>query len=231
MPSAVISLSKIDIWVDLVVLLHWENFKKSYSAVHRQSTGSIIWTKSTFINFICHLDSELVALNYCKQMGVANIIFPPSNVRGESAMFINSREAIADAIIGLLLVFYDSKRSIGFLQVFFNRKYCFFRLRFDLIVRVSKIAVFEREKFFVHALRSVNDFLTLKTVFERCLYRWQFLAVFSSICPTFMEVNFVKFFIEVNFDRCRMNMQPSEICHNVSESLVIRLMCKIGPYF
>ena len=35
--------------------------------------------------------------------------------------FINSRTAIAGAIIGLLLVF-DSKRSIGFLSVFFYRK-------------------------------------------------------------------------------------------------------------
>ena len=49
-------------------------------------------------------------------------------------MFVNSRTAIAGAIIGLLLVFlqfkefelywgavffYDSKRSIGFLKVFF----------------------------------------------------------------------------------------------------------------
>ena len=35
------------------------------------------------------------------------------------ALFFNSRTAIAGAIIGLLLVFYDSKRSIGFLKVFF----------------------------------------------------------------------------------------------------------------
>ena len=32
--------------------------------------------------------------------------------------FINSRTAIAGNIIGLLLVFYDSKRSIDFLKVF-----------------------------------------------------------------------------------------------------------------
>ena len=46
--------------------------------------------------------------------------------------YFNSRTAIAGAIIGLLLVFYDSKRSIGFLKVFFYRKYYSFRRCFDL---------------------------------------------------------------------------------------------------
>ena len=32
--------------------------------------------------------------------------------------FVNSREAIAEAIIGLLLVFFNSNRSFGFLKVF-----------------------------------------------------------------------------------------------------------------
>ena len=53
----------------------------------------------------------------------------------------NSRTAIAGAIIGLLLVFYDSKRSIGFLKVFFYRKYYSFRQCFDLKAKASKIAV------------------------------------------------------------------------------------------
>ena len=35
---------------------------------------------------------------------------------------VNSRTAIAGAIIGLLLVFYDSKKSIGFLSVFRTRR-------------------------------------------------------------------------------------------------------------
>ena len=53
----------------------------------------------------------------------------------------NSRTAIAGAIIGLLLVFYVSKRSIGFLKVFFYRKYYSFRRCFDLKAKASKIAV------------------------------------------------------------------------------------------
>ena len=56
----------------------------------------------------------------------------------KSLTFINSRAAIAGAIIGLLLVFYDSKRSIGFLKVFF---YYSFRRRFELKAKESKIAV------------------------------------------------------------------------------------------
>ena len=71
----------------------------------------------------------------------------------------NSRTAISRVIIGRLLVvynsknlncngtlcvfFYDSKRSIGFLSVF---------LRLE-------------RKVFCHALRLVNDFLTLKSSF------------------------------------------------------------------
>ena len=55
--------------------------------------------------------------------------------------FNNSSEAIAEAIIGLLLVFYHSKRSIGFLKVFFNHKYYSFRRRFDLKAKENKIAV------------------------------------------------------------------------------------------
>ena len=43
---------------------------------------------------------------------------------------INSRTAIAGAIIGLLLVFYDSKRSIGFLKVFFLPEVLFVQTMF-----------------------------------------------------------------------------------------------------
>ena len=43
--------------------------------------------------------------------------------------------------IGFLKVFYDSKRSIGFLKVFFYRKYYSFRRCFNLKAEVSKIAV------------------------------------------------------------------------------------------
>ena len=39
-------------------------------------------------------------------------------MRGKLGDHFNSRTAIAGAIIGLLLVFYDLKRSIGFLSVF-----------------------------------------------------------------------------------------------------------------
>ena len=52
----------------------------------------------------------------------------------------NSRTAIAGANIGLLLVFYHSKRSIGFIKVFY-RKYYSFRRCFDLKAKASKIAV------------------------------------------------------------------------------------------
>ena len=56
--------------------------------------------------------------------------------------FINSRTAIAGDIIGLLLVFYDSKRSIDFLKVFlFYRKYYSFRRCFDLKAKRGKIVV------------------------------------------------------------------------------------------
>ena len=58
--------------------------------------------------------------------------------QSQSALFFNSRKAIAGVINGLLLVFfYESKRSIGF----FVRKYYSFRRRFDLKTKVGKIAV------------------------------------------------------------------------------------------
>ena len=60
---------------------------------------------------------------------------------------------IADATIGLLLDFYDLKRSIGFLKAFFYRKYYSFRRCFDLnkIERVKLYELFysEREKFLI----------------------------------------------------------------------------------
>ena len=39
---------------------------------------------------------------------------------------------------GALSFYYDSKRSIGFLKVFFYRKYYSFRRCFDLKAKVSK---------------------------------------------------------------------------------------------
>ena len=45
-----------------------------------------------------------------------------------SAVLFNSRTAIAGPIIGLLLVFYDSKRSVGFLKVFNSRPHLLSRL-------------------------------------------------------------------------------------------------------
>ena len=53
-------------------------------------------------------------------------------------IFFNSRTLIAGAIIGLLLVFYDSKRSIGFLSVFFLQEVDLFTRHFDLKAKVRK---------------------------------------------------------------------------------------------
>ena len=59
----------------------------------------------------------------------------------ENSDFVISRlTAIAGAIIGHLLVFYDSKRSIRFFKVFFTGTTAFRRL-FDQKAEVSKIAV------------------------------------------------------------------------------------------
>ena len=51
---------------------------------------------------------------------------------GNENFVINSRKAIAEAIIGLILFFYDSKRSTGFPKICFYRKYYSFRRRFDI---------------------------------------------------------------------------------------------------
>ena len=57
---------------------------------------------------------------------------------------INSRTVIAGAIIGLLLVFYDSKRSIGFLSVFFLQEVYLFTRHFDLKAKVRKAVFLNR---------------------------------------------------------------------------------------
>ena len=67
-----------------------------------------------------------------------------------------------------------------------------------------------REKFFVHALHSLNDFLTLKKVFERLAHvADSFSPCFRPFGPIFLMVTWL--FCRSNFDRCCKNMQPSEI--------------------
>ena len=78
--------------------------------------------------------------------------------------FIYSRLSCSTGYYSAAVV-YDSKRNIGFLELFFYRKYYLFRRRFDLKAKVRKIAmwtnfIFKREKIFDHALRAVNDVLT-----------------------------------------------------------------------
>ena len=70
----------------------------------------------------------------------------------------------------MLLVFcYDSKRSIGFLSVFFTGSrfvHAAFRHKSESEKSCLGEQIFaKREKFFDHALRLVNDFLTLKSSF------------------------------------------------------------------
>ena len=55
----------------------------------------------------------------------------------------------------------------------------------------------------------MNDFLTLKRVFERLAHIDEFLAVFRPFGPIFLIVTW--FLVEVIFDRYRIKMQTSEI--------------------
>ena len=84
-------------------------------------------------------------------------------------MIINSRTAIAGAIIGLLLVFTTRRGVLVFSRFFFtgNR---FVHAAFSPKSESEKSCLGEqifakREKCFDHALRLVNDFLTLKSSF------------------------------------------------------------------
>ena len=82
----------------------------------------------------------------------------------------NSRKAIVEAIIGLLVLYY-SKRNIGFLEVF-SPEVLFVRTAFspksENEEKLPDELIFsEREKFVDHALRSKNEILTLKSDFDK----------------------------------------------------------------
>ena len=82
---------------------------------------------------------------------------------------INSREAKAEAIIGLLLFFSMTRR--GVLVILFLQEVDLFTRHFDLKAKVRKKSCLgeqifaRREKFFDRALRLVNDFLNFKSSF------------------------------------------------------------------
>ena len=72
-------------------------------------------------------------------------------------LLINSHKVIAEAIVGLLLIFYDSKRSNSFLEVFWDSKRNFGFLE---VLRLEEGYWFSCffSRFFDHALRSLKDF-------------------------------------------------------------------------
>ena len=107
-----------------------------------------------------------------------------------SSLIFNSRTAIAGAIIGLLLVFFTTRRGVLVFSRFFFTGSRFVHAAFWPKSKSEKSCLGEqifakREKFLDHALRLVNDFLTLKSSWLNCTYRWPFLAVFSSEWPNF----------------------------------------------
>ena len=119
--------------------------------------------------------------------------------------FINCREAIAAIIGGGIVVFYNPKRSIGFLWVFFKQEIVLFTRQLDLNLKtkvrksVMVNSFSQSEKFFFdHALRSVDDSLTLKNFLERTAH-YQYTILRNS-------------------------------CNKVLESLIIFFKCKMGSY-
>ena len=91
------------------------------------------------------------------------------------AFVFNSGKAIAEAIIGLLLVF--TKRSIGFLSVFFFVftgsifVHAAFGAKNESEKSLHSGQIFAEREVSCHPLRSVNDYSTLRSVLDRIEYK------------------------------------------------------------
>ena len=86
----------------------------------------------------------------------------------------------------------------------------------------------KREKFFDHALRLVNDFLTLKSSFWlNCTYSWPFLAIFRLSGTIFLLL--IWFLVEINFySILYWNVNLGNWYQSVLQSLKMRFKSKIG---